>query len=48
MMKHPDQNASWKGKNLSGLYFHIDVHHQRKSGREFNWVRSLKEPEGRS
>jgi hypothetical protein len=31
-MKHHDQKASWGGKSLIGLHFHIVPHHQRKSG----------------
>jgi hypothetical protein len=34
--KHHDQEASWGGKGLSGLYFHNYVHHQRKSGQELH------------
>jgi hypothetical protein len=26
-MKHHDQKASWGGKDLFGLHFHITVHH---------------------
>jgi hypothetical protein len=33
-MKHHDQKASWGEKGLLNLHFHIDVHHQRKSGQE--------------
>jgi hypothetical protein len=29
--KHHDQEASWGGKGLFSLHFHIAVHHQRKS-----------------
>ena len=32
--KHHDQEASWGGKGLFSLYFHIAVHHQKKSGLE--------------
>jgi hypothetical protein len=32
--KHHDQEASWGGKGLFSLHFHIAVHHQRKSGQE--------------
>jgi hypothetical protein len=32
--KHHDQEASWGGKGLFSLHFHIAIHHQRKSGRE--------------
>jgi hypothetical protein len=37
--KHHDQEASWGGKDLFSLYFHIAVHHQRKSGLELKQVR---------
>jgi hypothetical protein len=37
--KHPDQEASWRGKDLFSLHFHIAVHHQRKSGLELKQVR---------
>jgi hypothetical protein len=30
--KHHDQEASWGGKGLFNLHFHIAVDHQRKSG----------------
>jgi hypothetical protein len=30
--KHHDQEASWGGKGLFSLHFHIAVNHQRKSG----------------
>jgi hypothetical protein len=33
-MKHLDQKASWGGKGLFSLNFHIVVHHWRKSGQE--------------
>jgi hypothetical protein len=33
--------ASWGGKGLFGLHFHIAVHHQRKSGRELTQGRNL-------
>ena len=38
-MKHHDQEASWGGKGLFSLHFHIAVHHQRESGLEFKQVR---------
>jgi hypothetical protein len=37
--KHGDQEASWGGKGLFSLHFHIAVHHQRKSGLELKQVR---------
>jgi hypothetical protein len=37
--KHHDQEASWGGKGLFGLHFHIAVHHQRKSGLQLKQVR---------
>jgi hypothetical protein len=37
--KHHNQEASWGGKGLFGLHFHIAVHHQRKSGLELKHVR---------
>jgi len=37
--KHQDQEASWGGKGLFSLHFHIAVHHQRKSGLEPKQVR---------
>jgi hypothetical protein len=37
--KHHDQEASWEGKGLFSLHFHIAVHHQRKSGLELKQVR---------
>jgi len=39
--KHHDQKASWGGKGLFGLHFHITVHHQRKSGQELKQGRKL-------
>ena len=30
--KHHNQEASWGGKDVFSLHFHIVVHHQRKSG----------------
>jgi hypothetical protein len=32
VMKHHDLEASWGGKGLVSLHFHIAVHHQSKSG----------------
>jgi hypothetical protein len=40
-MKHLDQKASWGGKGLFNLHFHIAVHHQRKSGMELTQGRIL-------
>jgi hypothetical protein len=37
--QHHDQEASWGGKGLLSLHFHIAVHHQRKSGLELKQVR---------
>jgi hypothetical protein len=37
--KKHDQEASWGGKGLFILYFHIAVYHQRKSGLEVKQVR---------
>jgi hypothetical protein len=37
--KHHDQEASWGGKGLFSLYFHIAIHHQKKSGLELKQVR---------
>jgi hypothetical protein len=31
--------ATWKGKGLFSLHFHIAVHHQRKSEQELIWGR---------
>jgi hypothetical protein len=39
--KHHDQEASWGGKGLISLYFHIAVHHQRKLGQELTLSRNL-------
>jgi hypothetical protein len=39
--KHHDQEASWGGKDLLSLHFHIVVHHQRKSGQELTQGRNL-------
>ena len=30
VMKHHAQKASWGGKGLFGLHFHITVHHQKR------------------
>jgi hypothetical protein len=38
-IKH--QGASWGGKDLFSLHFHIAVHHQRKSGLELTQGRNL-------
>jgi hypothetical protein len=37
--RHHDQEASWGGKGLFSLHFHIAFHHQRKSGLELKQVR---------
>ena len=37
--KYYHQEASWGGKGLFSLHFHIAVHHQRKSGLELKQVR---------
>jgi hypothetical protein len=37
--QHQDQEAGWGGKGLFSVYFHIAVHHQRKSGLELRQVR---------
>ena len=37
--KHHDQKASWRGKGLFSLHFHISVYHQRRSGLELKQVR---------
>ena len=37
--KHHDQEASWGGKYLFNLHFHIAVQHQRKSGLELKQAR---------
>jgi hypothetical protein len=39
--KHHDQKASWGGKGLFGLHFHIALHHWRKSGQELKQGRIL-------
>ena len=41
VMKHHDQKASWGGKGLFDLLFHITVHHRRKSGQELKQGRIL-------
>jgi hypothetical protein len=41
-MKHYDQKASWGGKGLFCLSFHIAVQHQRKLGQELKQGRKLK------
>jgi hypothetical protein len=40
-MKHHYRQASWRGKGLLSLYFHITVHHQRKSGQKLRQGRNL-------
>jgi hypothetical protein len=37
--KHHDLEASWGGKGLFSLNFHIAVHHQRKSALDLKQVR---------
>ena len=37
--KQHDQEASWGGKGLFSLHFHIVVHHQRKSELELKQIR---------
>jgi hypothetical protein len=37
--KYHDQEASWGGKGLFSLHFHIAVNHKRKSGLELKQVR---------
>ena len=39
--KHYDREASWGGKGLFSLHFHIAVHHQRRSGQELTQGRIL-------
>ena len=39
-MKHMTK-ASWGGKGLFSLCFHVTVHHQRKSGQELKQGRNL-------
>ena len=41
VMKQDGPKASWEGKGLFGLYFHIADHHQRKSGQELTQGRNL-------
>jgi hypothetical protein len=41
VMKHHDLKASWGGKGLFSLYFHIHINHQRKSGQELKQGRNL-------
>jgi hypothetical protein len=38
-MHNHDQEASWGGKGLFNLHFHIAAHHLRKSGVELKEVR---------
>jgi diadenosine tetraphosphate (Ap4A) HIT family hydrolase len=35
------KKASWGGKSLFGLHFHIIVHHEWKSGQELKQGRNL-------
>jgi hypothetical protein len=37
--QHHDKEAGYRRKGLFSLYFHIAVHHQRKSGLELKQVR---------
>jgi hypothetical protein len=37
--QHHDKEASWRGKGLFSLHFHVAVHHQRKSGLELKQVK---------
>jgi len=39
--KYHDQEASWAGKGLFSLHFHMAVHHQRKSRQELTQGRNL-------
>ena len=39
--KHHDPEASWGGKGLFSLHFHIAGHYQRKSGLELRQGRNL-------
>jgi hypothetical protein len=39
--KHYDQEASWGGKGLISLHFHIAIQTQRKSGQELTQGRNL-------
>jgi hypothetical protein len=41
VMKQDGPKASWEGKGLFGLCFHIADHHQRKSGQELTQGRNL-------
>lgn len=41
VMQHHNQKASWGGKGLFILIFHINVHHQRKSGQGLKYSRNL-------
>ena len=41
MLKHYDQEASWRGKGRFGLHFYITVHHLRMSGQELIQGRNL-------
>jgi hypothetical protein len=41
VMKQHESKAGWGGKGVFSLHFHIDVHHQRKSGQECTQVRDL-------
>jgi hypothetical protein len=40
-VKHHDHKASWEGKGVMRLTFHIVGHHQRKSGWELKQGRNL-------
>jgi hypothetical protein len=39
VQKHHAQEASWGGKGLFSLHFHIAIPHQRKSGLELKEAR---------
>ena len=39
LLEFSDQEASWGGKGLFSLHFHVAVHHQGKSGLELKQVR---------
>ena len=39
--KHHEQEASWGGRSLFSLHFHIAVYHQRKLGQEPTEGRNL-------
>ena len=45
VMKHHDQKASWRGKGLFGLHFHIAVHiegsQDRNTNRTGTWKQEL-------